>query len=212
MVFGRLRNQNSVRSSKAYLQASRVSDEIVNLLDTIRAFCSFNIELDRCEHLPNVFHRNHARCRYKKEVNQSSQAERRFYYLSSASFSAPYVSMFLVAIFAFGYGSQLIREGTLDPEGSVVVLVLLSTFYVAESVGAVCHPFLLRPLHLTFMKLLPWLSQVREAQSVAVDVFDVIERTSSIDPFSEAGMSFLPRIHGKSHACRDQDRVLARRH
>jgi ABC-type multidrug transport system fused ATPase/permease subunit len=48
-VFGRLRNQNSVRSSKAYLQASRVSDEIVSLLDTIRAFCSFNIELDRSE-------------------------------------------------------------------------------------------------------------------------------------------------------------------
>jgi ATP-binding cassette subfamily B (MDR/TAP) protein 1 len=58
MVFGRLRNQNSVRSSKAYLQASRVSDEIVSLLDTIRAFCSFNIELDRCEHLPTVLHRN----------------------------------------------------------------------------------------------------------------------------------------------------------
>jgi ABC-type bacteriocin/lantibiotic exporter with double-glycine peptidase domain len=48
MFFGRLRSQNSVRSARAYLQASRVSDEIVSLLDTIRAFCSFNVELDRC--------------------------------------------------------------------------------------------------------------------------------------------------------------------
>jgi hypothetical protein len=117
-----------------------------------------------------------------------------------------------VGIFAFGYGSQLIREGTLDPNSGVIILVLLSTFYVAESIGLVCHAFLLWPLHLTFVKLLPWLSQVREAQSVAVDVFDVIERTSSIDPFSEAGLSFFPRIYGKSNACRSQDRVLARRH
>jgi hypothetical protein len=35
--------------------------------------------------------------------------------------------------------------------------------------------------------MLPWLAQVREAQSVAPDVFDVIERKSKIDPFGESG-------------------------
>jgi ATP-binding cassette subfamily B (MDR/TAP) protein 1 len=46
-VFGQLRSQNGVRSARAYLQASQISDEIMSLLDTIRVFCSFNIELGR---------------------------------------------------------------------------------------------------------------------------------------------------------------------
>jgi ABC-type multidrug transport system fused ATPase/permease subunit len=47
MAFGKLQNHNSVRSSRAYLRASQVSAEIVSLLDTIRAFCTFNIEMNR---------------------------------------------------------------------------------------------------------------------------------------------------------------------
>ena len=35
--------------------------------------------------------------------------------------------------------------------------------------------------------MLPWLTQIREAQSVAADVFDVIDRQSAIDPFSDSG-------------------------
>jgi ATP-binding cassette subfamily B (MDR/TAP) protein 1 len=48
LFLGRLQSKNSVRSSDAYQRAAQVTNEIVSLLDTIRAFCSFNVELDRC--------------------------------------------------------------------------------------------------------------------------------------------------------------------
>jgi hypothetical protein len=35
--------------------------------------------------------------------------------------------------------------------------------------------------------MFPWFSQIREAQSIAVDIFDVIDRNSFIDPFSDEG-------------------------
>jgi hypothetical protein len=85
-----------------------------------------------------VGERLNASYRYKTEVIAASQAERRFYYLSSASFGVPYISLFLVVIFAFGYGSKLVREGTIDPADGDIFLVLLCTVYVAESIGSVC--------------------------------------------------------------------------
>jgi ATP-binding cassette subfamily B (MDR/TAP) protein 1 len=73
-AFGRLRDQNGIRSARAYLQASRVTDEIVSLLYTIRAFCSFKEELDRFaiidqwHQLPEF---KGMRKKYKKPAKQS---------------------------------------------------------------------------------------------------------------------------------------------
>ena len=61
----------------------------------------------------------------------------RFGVLGSPAFSIPYLSLFLVFILAFGYGSRLVREGKVDPGSGDIVLVLLGMTSVAEGCGQV---------------------------------------------------------------------------
>jgi hypothetical protein len=104
------------------------------------------------------------------------------------SFSVPFISLFLVFILAFGYGSKLVRDGTLDPNESVIVIVLISAIQLAGSIGSVgCLGSCIFE-HQPTIQMLPLVDKVREAQSVAVDVFEVIDRIPLIDPFCEAGL------------------------
>ena len=116
----------------------------------------------------------------------------RFGVLGSPAFSVPYLSLFLVFILAFGYGSRLVREGKLDPGSGDIVLVLLGVTAVADGCGKVVNrsisPASQSP------QMLPWLTQIREAQSIAADVFDVIDRQSAIDPFSDDGAHCIVMI------------------
>jgi ATP-binding cassette subfamily B (MDR/TAP) protein 1 len=109
--------------------------------------------------------------RYNHEVHSAFKEETRFYTISSFSTAVPYLPLFVMIAFAFGYGAQLIREGEIS-RGPIVLRVFFGIVLCAEGFG----------------QAVPYFTKYQEARTVAAEIFEVISRPSSIDSFSSDGL------------------------
>jgi ATP-binding cassette subfamily B (MDR/TAP) protein 1 len=176
-VFGKLSAQTSVRQARAYERGAAVASEDIGLLRTIWTFCTQAYEQSRSVNIMCVDMLTC--CRYKHEVQCAYKEEARFYFLSSFATAVPYLPLFIMVAFSFGYGAQLVRNGEITG-GTTVLRVFFGIAHCAEGFG----------------QAIPYLNAYYEARTVAAEIFDVIDRPSSIDPLSPNGMMLLAFVQG----------------
>ena len=171
-VFGKLSAQTSVRQARAYERGAAVASEDIGLLRTIWTFCTQAYEQRRSVSILCVDMLSC--CRYKREVQHAFRAEARFYFLSSFATAVPYLPLFALMAFTFGYGARLIRDGEITG-GTAILRVFLGISHSAEGFGQV----------------IPYFNKYYEARTVAAEILDIIDRPSSIDPLSPNGLLLL---------------------
>lgn len=151
---GMIQAKKKGKQNEGYSIAAAVAAEDIGLIRTIYSFCTQGYELNR----------------FEQAVEGAYKSDKRFYVFSSLSTALPYLFMFSVHALAFGYGSKLVRDGTI--EGSKVIRVLMSVILASTGFG----------------QGVPVYNEISHAQQIAADVYDVIDRQSALDPFSTSGI------------------------
>ena len=106
--------------------------------------------------------------------------------MKSIGVAVQFLPLYFLAILAFGYGAQLVREGKIHG-GSSVIQVLLNMAHASEAFGQV-ENMIDASLKESNSQAIPYYSSIHEAQTLAADIFEVIERKSAIDPLASKGL------------------------